>query len=383
MQSLFRPSMFRSFFNLALAGLVLSVIWGLSGCGGSPRAAAVVEPAKNVYVIQNNNTNGVEADTVLAIPTTATGATAPAATLQLPGSLVAFAVATGPDGEIYVGGSISDTVGEVLVYAAGASGAATPAATLLGGGTGTFTSPLYLTVDSKGQLYVFSADGSIESFAKGATSAVSPAQYLTYPITTNDYFSGIGVDDAGEIFVADEEAGIIDVFGAGATGAVAPVRTVSASSTGGFTDLYGLAVDTAGDVTVMNYNSADDPFGDAGGTPASRRAALTERLAHRAGAQVARPRDSSVQLTTSILTFAAGASGTATPARVLAGSLTAINEPEGVAIDGLGNLYYEDYEGGSPTLMIFAPTATGNVAPKTSITSTAFTTSYFGSIAAF
>jgi hypothetical protein len=372
MRSSFRPKPFVSPLRLALGCLVLTAISAMTGCGGSPRAA-VIEPAKNLYVIQNNNTNGVEADTVLAISTTATGATAPASTLQLPSTIVAFAVATGPDGEIYVGGAISESAGEVLVYEAGASGAATPAATLIGGGTGTFTSPLYLTVDSKGQLYVFSGDGSIESFAKGATTAASPVRYLTYPITTNDYFSGIGVDDAGEIFVTDEEDGIIDVFSPGANGATAPTRSISTSSTGNFTQLTGLVVDGAGDVTVMNYNAADDPFGDVAAKPALIR---PHRL-------MARPRNDSLQVTTSILTFPAGAAGTATPTRVLTGSLTAINEPEGVAIDGLANLYYEDYEGGAPTLMIFPPAAIGNVAPKASITSTAFTTSYFGAIAAF
>jgi hypothetical protein len=368
----------RSLSRLVFAALAVGALGAMCGCASSPGAAAI-RPAKNVYVIQNNSVNGVEADSVLAVSATSTGAATPAATLQLPSSLVAFAVATGPDGEIYVGGPISETVGEVLVYAAGSSGTATPTATLLGGGSNTFTSPLFITVGSKGQLYVFSADGSIESFAKGAKSAAAPAQYLTYGVTSPDYFGGMGVDDAGEIFVADELAGIVDVFGAGASGADLPVRSIQASSTGGFTDLYGVAVDGAGDVTVMNYNPADDPFDSAGTRPVSLARAAAR--GHRNG--TARPMDDAPLLPTALLTFAAGASGTATPARTLSGSLTLINEPEGVAVDGLLNLYYEDYENGALTVMMFPPAATGNVAPSTSMTSTALTASYFGSIAAY
>jgi hypothetical protein len=365
--------------SLRLAFLVMAAcaFGAMSGCSSGP-TAPVIGPAKNVYVIQNSSTNGVEADTVLVIPATATGAVTPVATLQLPGNLVAFAVAAGPDGEIYVGGPVSETVGEVLVYPPGSSGVATPTATLIGGGTKTFTSPLFLTVDSKGKLYVFSSDGSIESFAKGVTSAAAPAQYLTYGVTSPDYFGGMGVDDAGEIFVADELAGIVDVFGAGANGADLPVRSITASSTGSFTDLYGVAVDDAGDVTVMNYNKADDPFDSAGERPVN----MARRGVRGHRNRTVRPMDDATVLPTALLTFAAGASGTAMPTRTLSGALTSINEPEGVAVDELLNVYYEDYENGALTVMMFPPLATGNVAASTSITSTVFTSSYFGSIAA-
>jgi len=372
----------RPFLRLALAAVGTGALGVMGGCGGSPRVP-VIEPAKNVYVIQNNAVDGVEADSVLAFKATASGATTPAGTLLIPSALVAFTLATGPDGEIYVGGPVTETVGEVLVYAPGSTGMATPKATLTGGTAGTFTIPLYIAVGSGGQLYVFSSDGSVESFAKGATSAAAPAQYLTYATSTGDYFGGMGVDDAGEIFVEDEEAGIVDVFAAGANGADAPARMISASSAGAFTDIYGMAVDGAGNLTLLNYNQADDPFGSASGRPVGmeRPGAWRERFQRRS--ERARPMDGATLLPTALMTFAAGASGAAVATRMLSGALTLINEPQGVAVDELSNVYYEDYENGALTLMMFPPAATGNVAAQASMTSTAFSASYFGSIAAY
>jgi hypothetical protein len=355
------------------------------GCSSSGSGTPALTPAKNVYLIQNTNTSDVENDSILVLPATSTGAVTPGSTLMLPTNFVAFAVATGPTGEIYVGGATSDTIGEVLVYAAGATGAATPTATLTGGGMGTFTVPLFLAVNSKGQLYVFSNDGSIESFAAGATSAANPAQYLTYDVTLQDYPGGIGADDAGEIVLVDEKANTIDVFAAGATGSATPVRTITAMTAAEFSDVYGLAVDGEGDITVANYNEADDPYAtnDGGGRPvkSARFEAAVARFKRRA--VDARPDSAPTLAPTAIISFAAGATGVATPVKMISGATTTVNEPEGLAIDALKNVYYEDYEGGAPTVMVFPLSAAGNVAPSSAMTSTEFTASYFGSLAAY
>ena len=374
MQSPFRPLL-----KVLFLALVAVAVGTLFGCGDGP-GAPQAQPARNIYVIQNTSTNGVESDSVLAISATASGTATPASTLQLPANVVGFALATGPDGTIYVGAAAGENSGEILVYAAGASGAATPTATLSGGAQGTFTIPLFLTVSSKGQLYVFSSDGSIESFAKGVTSAGTPAQYLTYGMTTSDYYGGLGVDDAGEIFLADAKAGAIEVFAPGANGAALPARSITSTPTASFADLYGMAVDGAGNITVANYNSADDPFPTFGKRPVEL---AYRRLAPERFTEAPRPRATLAPAATSVFSFAAGANGAATPTRTLSGAATRINEPEGLAVDAVGNMYYEDYEGGAVTLMVFPAAATGNVAPKAAITSTAFTTSYFGALAAF
>jgi hypothetical protein len=94
---------------------------------------------------------------------------------------------------------------------------------------------------------------------------------------------------------------------------------------------------------------------------------------------VARPHDDVTEEPTGIIEFAAGASGNATPTKRISGSATNIVEPEGLAVDAAGNLYYADANGGyysdntSVLLEVFAPSATGNVAPAASITSPDYT----------
>jgi len=66
--------------------------------------------------------------------------------------------------------------------------------------------------------------------------------------------------------------------------------------------------------------------------------------------------------------FAFGASGNATPVRVLAGPLTQLSTPVDSFVDGAGELYVLEegpYSGvnSQPVVLVFAPGATGNVAP--------------------
>lgn len=67
----------------------------------------------------------------------------------------------------------------------------------------------------------------------------------------------------------------------------------------------------------------------------------------------------------------------------LSGAATRVNEPLVVATDELDNIYYADFEGGSPTIMMFAAGATGNVAPAKSMTSTAWTDVFGGALVAY
>ena len=372
-------SRIRPLLKVVLLATAACAIGAMFGCGSSGPAGP--KAATHLYVVQNTSSNNTESDSILTFSTKASGASTPSSTLLLPTNFVAFSVAVAPSGVMYVGGAMGESTGAILVFAAGATGSATPTATLTGGGTGTFAIPLFISVNSKGQLYVLSSDYTVESFAAGVTSASSPLQYLTFDVTLKDGLWGVGADSAGDIFLADEDANTVDVFAAGANGAAAPTRTITGAGADAFSDMYGMAVDDAGDVTVTNYNEADDPFGDGHGhpVPAALRRFLGDRLPHRRSTP--RPQTPPVLASTSVFLFAAGASGNATPLRALSGELTNINEPEGVAIDAVGNLYYEDYENGAVTVMVFPAASTGNVAPAAAITSTAFSDSYFGAIA--
>lgn len=70
-----------------------------------------------------------------------------------------------------------------------------------------------------------------------------------------------------------------------------------------------------------------------------------------------------------VLIFPAGANGAVTP-KAIAGSATLLNAPTDVKVDKTGNIYVGDTtSAGAGVIYIFAPGASGNVAPTTTFTS--------------
>jgi hypothetical protein len=398
----------------------LSLI-ALAGCGSSG-SSTVSGPmaAKSIYALQHTENGETEQDSVLvfsASETTTTTAT-PTSTLMLPSDFLSVSVAIGPTGTIYVGGINELTededglAGEILEYAAGSSGSATPTVTLTGSNlnasdTGTFTVPVNLAVNSAGTLFVSSVDGTLEAFASGFTASTPPTQYLTWGIQTNNTTTSgvnfgepagtIGADTAGDLFYMDEANAQIDVFAASATGPTAPERQITGTTTGttinSFDELSFIAVDGAGDVYVTNYNPFNDPNVPAEpeevrtnpGTFAANKSvqAMWPRSASRL---TAHPHDSAPTFEpTGIIEFAAGATGNATPLKRIGGATATTNatnivEPWGLAVDAASNLYYADAKGGyysdanpSVLLEVFPSSATGNAMPAASISSSSFT----------
>lgn len=371
-------------------GIAAFALTLLTGCGSSG-APARPQAAKNIYMLNYASSNNSEADTVLTFPVEASGVATPSATLDLPSDFYAYTVASGPNGDLYVGGYQGSNAnsGEILVFAAGATGSATPTTTITGGMSGngtTFDFPYFLTLNSKGQIFVQSDDFSVVVFAPGATGAAAPTQYISWGQTNFGDIWGIAADAAGEVFIADYENSAVYAFAAGATGGTPPVRTITGTNTAAFTEPYLLASDAAGDITVSNYNANSDPSVRPSQNPVR---ANLENHRHKLVPPFLRaearphPHSELPGLATSVVTFPAGSNGNATPSRVLSGSSTNIVEPEALTIDAVSNLYYVDYINASYITMLFPATATGNVAPTTSFTSTAITESYGGSIAAY
>jgi hypothetical protein len=324
-----------------------------------------------MYVLNAATTNNVETDSLLVFPTTAKGASTPSSTLALPSGFEAYSVATAPDGKIYVGGEFGDDPSEIMVFAAGATGSASPLAVYTGGTPGTFDYADFMTINDQGQLFIFSDDESIEVYSANAASGDLPSQYIT-TFQANDQFSyGIGADSAGNIYVNDIDGGVIEEFAARATGAAVPSATITGTNTGSFLYLESITADAAGDITVAHYNPADDPFGDFTRLSRSQRADHRKNL--RRAMSRPRPQTTLPAAPTAIYTFAAGATGNPTPVTSITGSATTVNEPESLTLDALNNIYYVDFEGGTLTMMKFPAGTTGNVAPATSVTSTGYT----------
>jgi hypothetical protein len=199
------------------------------------------------------------------------------------------AVAFDSTGQLFVSAFLPKGGRAIDVFAAGANnsvsgGQAKPKRTISDEGG--------LAIDSNNLLYVAnSTTATIDIFPSG--SGTMQAQIggsntgLIAPAT-------VAVDASLNVYVFDAKTDTISEFAAGATGNVAPIRTISGSNTGlsdggGFE--FGIAVSkTSGDIFVSN--------------PASN----------------------------AILVFAANATGNAAPIQTIAGSATQLSEPLGIAL---------------------------------------------------
>jgi len=259
----------------------------------------------------------------------------------------------------------------VTVYAAGASGNATPTATIVGGNTG-LNFPYGIALDGAGNIYVTNADGvgpdgttGIRVYAAGASGNATPMA------TIPDFASplGIALDAAGNIYVADQGDQTIKVYAAGA-GNATPTATINYGPTP-----WGIALDGAGKIYVTNpalYSITVYAAGASGNaTPTATIAGGNTGLNSPQGIAVDGAGNMYVANTgnNSITVYAAGASGNATPIATIAGGNTGLQFPSGIALDGAGNIYVANEVvdfGGSIT--VYAAGASGDATPTATIT---------------
>lgn len=219
----------------------------------------------NVYTgTQSMTTNDVREYTAGS-----TGAATPTRTLPedvttMIGALQGLAASA--SGEIFV----SEDSGAVAGFSATANGSVAPAQYIVGadeqgGGLSTLVSANDVTVDGSGNLYVANEGAPglmpIVVFGPTATGNVAPLRSIGGALTTIAGITGMTADAAGNLYVASETAvftgnspvytGSILVFGPGATGNVAPIRTISGASTT-LGRLGGIKLDSAGNVYVVS-----------------------------------------------------------------------------------------------------------------------------------
>jgi hypothetical protein len=158
-------------------------------------------------------------------------------------------------GRLYV----SNGEGTITVYAAGATGNATPTATIAGSNTG-LSFPSGIALDGAGQLYVANSlncpnvsdcfDASITVYAAGATGNATPTATIHGSNTGLHDPTGIALDGAGRLYVRNLAG--ITVYAAGATGNATPIATIQVSTTGLGLVPAGIALDAAGRLYVAN-----------------------------------------------------------------------------------------------------------------------------------
>ncbi len=165
-------------------------------------------------------------------------------------------VGSGPSNRVYQG---------IAVFPPTASGNIAPTKSIAGDATGIF-SPAQIALDSAANIYVANSavqgPASILVFNSGATANASPVSTLGGD-KTNIYFPrGVALDTAGNIYVASlalnpppgsalgGTPSILE-FAVGATGNVAPIRTITGPATT-MVEIGNLRVDSAGNIYVLN-----------------------------------------------------------------------------------------------------------------------------------
>src|SRR2546426_1034637 len=211
-----------------------------------------------------------------------------------------FALAVDAAGTLYVANHCANSI---TVYAPGADGDVAPAAAIVGANTG-LSSPSGVALGASGRIYVtnqgdfFGENASVEIFSSGASGNVTPLARIAGANTGLVAPAGIALDAAGNIYVPNANASPADitVYAAAADGDVAPTTTIITRVVGGIPDLafvfgfpIGIAVDGAGHVDVASFGNH------------------------------------------SVVVYAAGASGVATPLTVIAGGNTGLSALCGLA----------------------------------------------------
>jgi hypothetical protein len=201
------------------------------------------------------------------------------------------AVAFDRKGQLFVSAFLPEGSRAVEVFAPGANGCVKPKRTISDAGG--------LAIDSNNTLYVANSEtATIDIFPPG--SSTMQAQIggsntgLGLPGTSPLPLDTVAIDASRNVYVFDPKTAMISEFAVGATGNVAPIRTIAGSNTGlsganGFS--FGLAVSKkSGEIFVSNSGS------------------------------------------NAILGFAANATGNVTPIQTIAGNATGLSNPLGLVV---------------------------------------------------
>ncbi|HJP84301.1 MAG TPA: NHL repeat-containing protein [Fimbriimonadaceae bacterium] len=259
-----------------------------------------------------------------------------------------------------------------FVPAESANGDQPPTASIQGGNTD-LTEPTSIAFDSVGRIYVADfSDNSVDVFPAGSSGDVAPTKTLIGAATNINGPEGIGIDSSRQIYVANRDGDSVTVFGATSAGDSAPIRTISGANTL-IDGPQQLVVMPDGDFYVVNgANDTVTYFAPgADGDVAPTRTLNVSLGGFPLGLAVDSAGKIYVASTTQIAVYAAGATGAATPLRLISGANTGLQFVEGIAVDSSGNIYASDLTGNC--IFVFSPTANGNVAADRTIVGPATT----------
>ena len=355
----FKARPMAGFGRIFLANVVLC---GLLGCGStsSPNGGGggttgptplVAGGAGDVFVIQT--TPPETGTSILDLAAGTGGNVTPKGRLLVDSDLIVNSIASDSTGRVYVGGYTAETDTQpqrqsISVYAAGATGTATPLQTIY-----TLIQPMAMTVDSAGDIYAagvaLAHGGTVEEIKPDGTATFFYSSSFALP-------TGIALDASGNVYVSvlvftqTTVNGAIQVFAAGSQGTVTPVRTIATNGVA-----YGVAIDHGGNI----YTSVDVQTVAVGYFTTS---------------------------SASLVEYGGGTTGSSTALKTI--TANGFGTISGVQVDTVGNLYLLDTfpssTGGAATLppevLGFAGSVAGNTEPAVTLNSSDWT--YTGTLLA-
>lgn len=398
--------------NATLSGVVASVSVALTTAGtiagtsaSSPVTVAALDAAGETIVGPGNYVDASGNPLTIALSTSDTSKTTLSTTsVTAPGQSVTLTYNGAPTGNLYV----SNTAGcacilgygpsatfETVVISATASGTSGGIATLtitprtfgnvaprrvlaipqFNAGAGNAG----IAVDASGNLYVAdlnnppNADSAIYVYPPGATGNQPPIRTIEGSSTGLVRATGIAFDPGGNLYVGNagtqpSEASVT-VYAPGASGNVAPIRTISGSNTN-ITGARGVALDAAADLAVGNYNGnvcapnytlVFAPGANGNVAPARQ---ILPGCPATYGLQFDKNGNlyEAINNSDQIQIYSPSANGSVAPTNTISGSNTQISLPSGIVFDASQYLYVAN-QGNGASITIYAPGASGNVTP--------------------
>jgi DNA-binding beta-propeller fold protein YncE len=215
---------------------------------------------------------------------------------------------------------------------------------------------------ASGEIYAANNDtrDKLVVFGAGATGDVAPVRTVETPHGT----FGVAVDhEHGEILLTVQHDSAIIVFGKQANGDAVPLRSVQGNRTG-LADPHGIAIDPRQDVMyVANYGSThlvDGSLEPRTGVPGAGRG--RDKAHWPFGREYSVPGSGTINAP-SIVVHRRTAAGNAEPLRLISGSKTQLNWPTGLAFDPERRELFVANDMG-PSILVFDANAEGNAAPK-------------------
>jgi hypothetical protein len=376
-----------------ITGGVVTTLAGTAGTSGSvdgtgtaarfgaPRGVAV-DSAGNVYVADGNN-HTIRKITTDRIVSTFAGSASMSGSADGTGAAARFnfpsSVALDSAGNLYVADGVDNTLRMITAGGAVTTLAGTPNTFGSADGFGAdarFNSPQGVAVDSGGNVYV--ADSRSSTLRKinaarvvntlAGTAGLMGTADGTGAAARFDFPVGVAADSAGNVYVADSNNNTLrKITAAGVVTTLAGTARVRGGADGtgtnaSFNAPQGVAVDGAGNVYVADWSGhtirkvttggvvttlagSADMAGSADGTGAAARFTSPQGLAVDGAGNlyVTDQSNHTIRKVTpdGVVTTLAGSAGVAGSADGT-GTAARFNNPLGVAVDSAGNLYVTD-----------------------------------------